>query len=66
VFSDGIYENFNEDLEIYTEERFIQFLADNAACSTEELLHKVRGTLDAWSGVGNLSDDVSLVVAERF
>jgi len=66
VFSDGIYENSNENREIYTEERFIQFLAENAACSTEELLHKVRGTLDAWSGVANLSDDVSLVVAERF
>jgi serine phosphatase RsbU (regulator of sigma subunit) len=66
VFSDGICENSNEDLEIYTEERFIQFLTDNAACSTEELLHKVREMLDAWSGVGNLSDDVSLVVAERF
>ena len=66
VFSDGIYENLNEDRKIYTEERFIQFLAENAACSTEELLHKVRGTLDAWSGVGNLSDDVSLVIAERF
>jgi len=66
VFSDGIYENSNENREIYTEERFIQFLAENVACSTEELLHKVRGTLDAWSGVANLSDDVSLVVAERF
>jgi len=66
VFSDGIYENSNSEKEIYTEERFIQFLADNATCSTEELLRKVRETLDAWSGVGNLSDDVSLVVAERF
>jgi serine phosphatase RsbU (regulator of sigma subunit) len=66
VFSDGIYENANQQKVIYSEERFLRFLTENAACSTEELLLNVRETLDAWSGVGNLSDDVSLVIAERF
>lgn len=65
VFSDGIYENANSENEIYTEERFIQFLTDNATCSTEVLLHDIREALVAWTGAGNLSDDVSVVIAER-
>ncbi|MCC5996411.1 MAG: serine/threonine-protein phosphatase [Oceanicaulis sp.] len=65
VFSDGIYENINDSNEIYTEERFIRFLGDHAACTTEELVNKARYALEAWSGDQKISDDVSLVVAER-
>ncbi len=65
VFSDGIYENANTENEIYSEERFIQFLTENATCSTEVLLHNIREALDAWTDGGQLSDDVSLVIAER-
>jgi serine phosphatase RsbU (regulator of sigma subunit) len=65
VFSDGIYENINDDNEIYTEERFIRFLGDHTACSTEELVNKAQDALEAWSGDQKISDDVSLVVAER-
>lgn len=65
VFSDGVYENANTENEIYSEERFIQFLNDNATCNTEVLLQKIREELSAWTGAGSLSDDVSLIVAER-
>jgi len=65
VFSDGIYENANTENEVYSEERFIQFLTENATCSTEVLLQKIREALDAWTDGGKLSDDVSLVIAER-
>lgn len=65
VFSDGIYENANAQNEIYSEERFIQFLTENATCSTEMLLQSIREALDTWTGAGSLSDDVSVVIAER-
>jgi len=66
LFSDGVYENANSKNEIYTEERFIQLLSENAGCSSEDLVDRVRQAIGAWSGVDNLSDDISLVVAERF
>ena len=65
VFSDGIYENTNTENEIYSEERFMQFLTKHATCSTDDLLQKIREALDAWTDDGKLSDDVSLVIAER-
>ncbi|WP_139257502.1 PP2C family protein-serine/threonine phosphatase [Natronohydrobacter thiooxidans] len=65
VFSDGMYENVTASGEIYGEDRFIEFLNRNAACSTEALLHKLVQMLDQWKEAGYLSDDVSLVVAER-
>jgi len=65
VFSDGAYENTNTEGQIYSEERFIEFLNNNAACSTEVLLQIIRDELEAWTGAGNLSDDVSIVIAER-
>ncbi len=66
LFSDGVYENANSENEIYTEERFIQLLSENAGCSSEDLVDKVRQAIGAWSGVDKLSDDISLVIAERF
>lgn len=65
VFSDGIYENMNESSEMFTEERFIRLLAGNAQSATDVVVEKVQKTLRDWCGSGVLSDDVSLVVAER-
>lgn len=65
IFTDGAYENVNKNNEIYTEERLLQFLTDNVACDTNDLVHNVRELLKAWSGIDNLSDDVSLMVVER-
>ncbi len=65
VFSDGIYESINAQGEIFTEERFIDLLAGNAHRSTENLIESIRTALETWCCTGSLSDDVSLVVAER-
>ncbi|MFN3664193.1 PP2C family protein-serine/threonine phosphatase [Yoonia sp.] len=65
VFSDGIYENFNSEGEIYSEERLIQLLRDNAACSTDVLVDIVKKSVVSWNESGIPSDDVSLVIAER-
>lgn len=65
VFSDGIYENFNADGDIYAQERLIQLLRENAACSTDDLVEIVKESVVSWNPTGTPSDDVSLVIAER-
>lgn len=65
VFSDGIYENFNANGEIYSEDRLIQLLRDNEACSTDDLVDIVKEAVVSWNETGIPSDDVSLVIAER-
>lgn len=65
VFSDGIYENVNAAGDMFSEERLVQLLRDNAACSTDELVDIVKASVVCWNETGIPSDDVSLVVAER-
>lgn len=65
VFSDGIYENFNADGEIYSENRFIELLRNNATCRTHDLVEIVKESVVSWNETGIPSDDVSLVIAER-
>ncbi|WP_322896099.1 MULTISPECIES: PP2C family protein-serine/threonine phosphatase [unclassified Yoonia] len=65
VFSDGIYENFNSEGEIYSEERLVQLLQDNASCSTADLVEVIKSSVVSWNKAGVPSDDVSLVIAER-
>lgn len=65
VFSDGIYENFNSAGAIYSEERLVQLLRDNASCSTDELVEIIKLSVVSWNETGIPSDDVSLVIAER-
>lgn len=65
VFSDGIYENINDRDEFFTEDSFIDLLSENARCSTDILVGKIRTALKSWCGAAPFSDDVSLVVAER-
>lgn len=65
VFSDGIYENLNSDGEIYSEERLVQLLRENASCSTDDLVEIVKESVVSWNPTGTPSDDVSLVIAER-
>lgn len=65
VFSDGIYENFNSEGEIYSEERLVQLLRENASRNTDELVDIIKSSVVSWNDAGVPSDDVSLVIAER-
>jgi serine phosphatase RsbU (regulator of sigma subunit) len=65
VFSDGLYENFDEEGEIFSEDRLIDLVQEHCHKDTATLVEIVKASVVSWTKSGVPSDDVSLVVAER-
>ena len=62
-YTDGITEPENAYGEMFEEERLIQTVLRNIGKSEEEILDAVVEAVFAWTGAGELQDDMTLVIA---
>ena len=62
-YTDGITEPENAYGEMFDEERLIQTVFLNIAKTEEEILDAVVEAVLAWTGAGELQDDMTLLVA---
>ncbi len=64
LFTDGISEAANQDLDMFGEERLQALLVQHAADSAEQLLAVMRKALADFTGRERYDDDVSMLVAK--
>ena len=64
LFSDGIYEATNSRMQVFSEDSFINLLRIHSACTTNEMIEHIDRALTDWCGTDQMTDDVTLVVAE--
>ena len=62
-YTDGITEPENAYGEMFDEERLIQTVQRNIGKTEEEILEAVVEAVIAWTGAGELQDDMTLVIA---
>ena len=60
--SDGITERFNDDKEMYGEERLKRALIEGASKDSDELTHYLRSQVTIWGGSYPQEDDETLIV----
>jgi len=61
LYTDGLTEAFNSDMEEFGVERLAEFLQNAAGLSASEMLQVVRQGIRAYAGGVRLSDDLTLV-----
>jgi sigma-B regulation protein RsbU (phosphoserine phosphatase) len=64
-YTDGISEPENEYGEMFGEERLIELVAKNAARDDAAIIESVMEAVRQWTGVPELSDDMTLLLARR-
>jgi phosphoserine phosphatase RsbU/P len=64
-YTDGISEPENEYGEMFGEERLIELVAKNAAWDDAAIIESVMEAVRQWTGVPELSDDMTLLLARR-
>ena len=64
-YTDGITEPENEYGEMFGEERLIELVAKNANRDDAEIIASVMEAVRQWTGVPELSDDMTLLLARR-
>jgi phosphoserine phosphatase RsbU/P len=64
-YTDGISEPENEYGEMFGEERLIELVAKNAARDDALIIESVMEAVRQWTGVPELSDDMTLLLARR-
>ncbi len=64
-YTDGISEPENEYGEMFGEERLIELVAKNATRDDAEIIESVMEAVRQWTGVPELSDDMTLLLARR-
>jgi sigma-B regulation protein RsbU (phosphoserine phosphatase) len=64
-YTDGISEPENEYGEMFGEERLIELVAKNAARDDARIIESVMEAVRQWTGVPELSDDMTLLLARR-
>ena len=64
-YTDGISEPENEYGEMFGEERLIELVAKNAARDDAEIIESVMEAVRQWTGVPELSDDMTLLLARK-
>ncbi|MBM42766.1 MAG: hypothetical protein CL483_12665 [Acidobacteria bacterium] len=62
LFTDGITEAMNEDLDLFGEERLGRLLAEHAQLSSEDLRERILGAVDAFAGGADQHDDITIVL----
>jgi serine phosphatase RsbU (regulator of sigma subunit) len=60
--SDGLYELFNGDKEVYGRERVLASLKSRAGGSANEIVSGLLEDCAAWSGAAQLEDDLTIIV----
>jgi sigma-B regulation protein RsbU (phosphoserine phosphatase) len=61
LYTDGVTEAFNNDLEQFGQERLAEFIHSAAALSASDMLQVVRQGISAYGGNTPLADDLTLV-----
>jgi len=64
-YTDGISEPENEYGEMFGEERLIELVAKNAARDDAAIIESVMEAVRQWTGVPELSDDMTLLLARK-
>jgi sigma-B regulation protein RsbU (phosphoserine phosphatase) len=64
-YTDGISEPENEYGEMFGEERLIELVAKNATRDDAAIIESVMEAVRQWTGVPELSDDMTLLLARR-
>lgn len=64
LYTDGITEAFNDDLEEYGEERLIEILARHRHRSSRDILNAIVDDVRAFSPCDQQRDDITLIVAK--
>jgi sigma-B regulation protein RsbU (phosphoserine phosphatase) len=64
-YTDGISEPENEYGEMFGEERLIELVAKNAARDDAGIIESVMEAVRQWTGVPELSDDMTLLLARK-
>jgi phosphoserine phosphatase RsbU/P len=64
-YTDGISEPENEYGEMFGEERLIELVAKNAARDDAAIIDSVMEAVRQWTGVPELSDDMTLLLARK-
>jgi serine phosphatase RsbU (regulator of sigma subunit) len=63
LYTDGVVETPNADGEEFGNKRLVEILTRDREIPLAELLDRVIGAVDAWSGGGSPHDDITLVLA---
>ncbi len=61
-YTDGIVEAMNEKEEIYGFERLMEAVKGTRALSAEELLQKIKSSVDAFVGNSSQHDDLTVII----
>jgi phosphoserine phosphatase RsbU/P len=64
LFSDGVPEAMNEDLEELGDERMLQAIAETTGKSIDDAVSHIKETVDQWCRVNGPKDDVSILAVE--
>ena len=62
LYTDGITEAMNEESDLFGEERLSRLLEEHAHLSSDELLERILGDLEAFVGGAEQHDDMTLVL----
>jgi sigma-B regulation protein RsbU (phosphoserine phosphatase) len=60
--TDGIWEAFNPDGEMFGKDRIYDILRKNAASGAEEIVRNVLADLDSFQQGASIEDDITLVI----
>ncbi len=64
IFSDGVPEAMNENLEEFGEARMLELIASTRGMTIDEACAKIKNSIDAWCHVNGPKDDVSILAVE--
>ncbi len=64
VFSDGMYEEFNDDLEELGEERVIEVFKNNSDKNINEIIQAIVTKIYDWIGEPGINDDITIIGLE--
>ncbi len=64
LYSDGITECTNKEMEPFSENRLIQIIEETHKMSLKEMITKIEEELRAWRGVDEFQDDVTLLAIQ--
>jgi len=65
IYSDGITECTNKDMEMFSENRLMKLLEEGKNLPLKELMKRVQETLLKWKGSDEFEDDITLVGIEK-
>ncbi len=64
IFSDGVPEAMNENLEEFGDARMLELVASTRGMKIDQACTKIKETIDGWCHVNGPKDDVTILVVE--